>query len=186
MAKESVITEEGFERLLLWLDRNRDAAAQKYERIRGRLIRIFTGRGCFEAEALADETFNRVSGKLPQIADSYTGEPALYFYGVADKLHLEWRRKQRKLNQFQIPAVKPDINDRESEYECLESCLKKLPAEQHRIIVNYYKEEKTDKIKNRRQMAETFGLSMTALQIKTSRIRTRLRTCLQNCLAEKN
>ncbi|HEY0047746.1 MAG TPA: hypothetical protein VGB68_00565, partial [Pyrinomonadaceae bacterium] len=63
MDKENVINQENFDVLLNWLDRNREIAGQKYEKIRRRLIRIFLGRGCFEAEELADETINRVTRK---------------------------------------------------------------------------------------------------------------------------
>lgn len=92
--KENTITQESFDTLLGWLDHNREIAGQKYEKIRQRLIRIFAGRGCFEAEELADETINRVTLKLPQFVETYIGEPALYFYGVADKIHHEWLGKQ--------------------------------------------------------------------------------------------
>jgi hypothetical protein len=47
------ITQEGFELLLDWLDTKNESAGEKYEKIRGRLIRIFVGRGCHEAELLA-------------------------------------------------------------------------------------------------------------------------------------
>lgn len=173
--------------LLSWLDRNRETAGQKYEKIRRRLIRIFIGRGCFEAEQLADETFDRVTRKLPELADSYTGEPTLYFYGVADKIHLEWLRQQKKIKQLPLPE--PDDSDKtalEIEYECLETCLEKLPADQHRLIVGYYKEEKSAKIENRRKLADFFGMTANALQVKTLRIRSRLKECLRNCIAQKS
>lgn len=186
MAKDNVITEESFDELLSWLDRNREIAAAKYEKIRRSLIRIFTGRGCFEAEELADETFDRVARKLPQLAENYTGEPTRYFYGVADKIHLEWLHKQKKTRQLNF--LRPDNQDKtelEIESQCLDDCLKKLPAEQHRLIVAYYQKTKSAKIENRRKLADDFGVSAGALQIKTFRIRVQLRECLRNCIAEK-
>jgi RNA polymerase sigma factor (sigma-70 family) len=187
MAKENLITEESFDVLLAWLDRNRETAAQKYEKIRGRLIRIFMGRGCFEAEELADETFDRVIQKLPQIVDNYAGEPTLYFYGVADKIHLEWLRKQKRIRHLSLPeADTPNKTELETEYECLESCLKKLPPDQHQLIVEYYHEEKSAKIESRRNLAKSLGMSHNALQVKVHRIRTQLKQCLQNCLGEEN
>ena len=187
MAKENIITQDNFDLLLSWLDRNREAAAQKYEKIRQRLIRIFIGRGCFEAEELADETFDRVIRKLPQLADSYTGEPSLYFYGVADKIHLEWLRQQKKVKQLHLPETDDqDKTTLEIEYECLENCLGKLPADQHRLIVGYYQEEKSAKIENRRKLADFFGMTANALQVKALRIRAQLRKCLRNCIAEKS
>ena len=187
MAKDVAITRENFDGLLAWLDRNRETAAEKYEKIRLRLIRIFRGRGCREAEELADETFDRVTGKLPELADSYTGEPALYFYGVADKVHLEWLRKQKKVNQLAMPETNTqDKIKLEEEYDCLETCLKKLPDDQHRLIVEYYREQKSAKVENRRALAESLGISANALQIKASRIRAQLGPCLRKCIREKN
>ncbi len=94
MKKEWFLTQEAFDALLAWLDPDREAAALKYETVRLRLIKIFACRGCSEAEDLADETINRVTSKLPEIQASYTGEPARYFYGVANKIHLEYTRRK--------------------------------------------------------------------------------------------
>jgi hypothetical protein len=88
MNREWVITQEDFDKLLDWLGADRDSAAVNYEKIRTRLIKIFTCRGCGEADDLADETINRVAAKVANIADSYSGDPALYFDGVAQKVHL--------------------------------------------------------------------------------------------------
>jgi RNA polymerase sigma factor (sigma-70 family) len=188
MAKENVITQESFDVLLAWLDRNRETAAQKYEKIRQRLIRIFIGRGCFEAEELADETFNRVTLKLPQIVGNYEGEPMLYFYGVADKIHLEWLRKQKKVKSLQLMDADNYVEESESEpeYECLEACLGTLSADKRSLIVEYYMEEKRAKIQHRQFLAKKLGISVNALQIKTHRIRADLQECVQNCVAEKN
>lgn len=188
MAKENLITPENFDVLLSWLDLNREIAAEKYEKIRLRLIRIFTGRGCFEAEELADETFDRVTQKLPQIADNYVGEPTLYFYGVADKIHLEWLRRQKQKQQdIHSPEIDEDDKDAlETEYECLETCLQKLSADRHHLIVEYYREEKSAKIENRRKLAQNLGMTQNTLQIKASRIRSQLKECLRDCIAEKS
>jgi RNA polymerase sigma factor (sigma-70 family) len=191
MAKDNIVTQENFEVLLSWLDQNRESAGQRYEKIRARLIRIFIGRGCFEAEQLADETINRVTQKLSQVIESYAGgEPALYFYGVADKIHLEWLRKQKKIKQ--IPFSETDgtrggeVESAEAEYECLESCLETLPEAYRRLIVEYYRKEKSAKIENRRKLAQQLKISTNALQIKASRIRTELRECVQKCVAGRN
>ncbi len=187
MAEENLINPETFDLLLSWLDRNREAAAEKYETIRRRLIRVFAGRGCFEAEELADATFDRVTQKLPHITETYVGDPALYFYGVADKIHLEWLRRQKQKSRFDAAEiVESDKSALEIEYECLEKCLKKLPEDQHYLIVEYYREEKRAKIENRRKLAENLGINSGAMQIKASRIRTHLKECLRGCIAEKS
>lgn len=186
MAKENILTQENFDVLLKWLDRNREAAGQKYEKIRQRLVRMFAGRGCFEAEELADETITRVAQKVPSLIDSYTGEQAYYFYGVADKVHLEWLRKEKKKRTLEPTDVEPeqDKSELEAEYQCLEKCLEKLPAGNKQLIVEYYREEKRAKIEHRRKLAEELGMTMGALQIKTCRIRAGLLKCVVACVSE--
>lgn len=170
--------------LLSWLDSHQETAAQKYEKIRNRLIRVFAGRGCYEAEDLADETINRVTLKVPQIKDTYVGETALYFYGVADKIHLEWLRKQKKGGFVELKETgKYDEVESDEEYECLEKCLKTLPADLSGLIVEYYQGEKRAKIEHHKKLAEKWGVSVNALQTKTCRIRAILRKCVFECVS---
>jgi RNA polymerase sigma factor (sigma-70 family) len=191
MAKDTVITQKDFDALLYWLASDREAAGQKYEKIRERLIRIFIGRGCFEAEELADLTINRVTLKLPKIIGDYVGEPTLYFYGVANRIHLEWLRKQSKIKHSELIEThnysesEAEIES-ESEYECLEDCLKTLGNVERELIVDYYREEKRTKIELRRELAEKFKISIGALQVKTCRIRASLQKCVQNCVGTKS
>lgn len=183
---EKAITSENFGMLLSWLDPDPEPAAQKYEKIRNRLVRFFVGRGCYEADDLADETINRVTIKMPKIRDGYIGEPASYFFGVADKIHLEWLRKQKKARPVELtdnsrqaePEPESDI-----EYDCLEKCLKALPSALHELIVEYYRGEKRAKIEHHKSLAEKWGLTVSALQTKTCRIRAGLRKCMNDCLA---
>jgi hypothetical protein len=46
MKKDWVLTQDAFDKLLNWLDSDRERAGQKYETIRLRLIKIFTCRRC--------------------------------------------------------------------------------------------------------------------------------------------
>jgi DNA-directed RNA polymerase specialized sigma24 family protein len=180
MKKEWVLTKEAFDALLGWLDPNRDLAAQKYESIRRRLITIFSCRGCLEAEDLADETINRVTNKLPEIQPTFTGEPARYFYGVANKVHLEYSRIRR-------PPSPPDVDMRcdesEREFECLDRCMNKLSAENRALMLSYYQEDRHAKIEHRRQLAANLGIALNALRIRAHRIRASLQQCVQECLS---
>ncbi len=186
MVKEDTVTRESFHSLLGWLDLDQETAGQKYEKIRQRLIRVFAGRGCFEAEELADETISRVALKLSHIVDSYTGEPGFYFYGVANKIYLEWLRKQKRLKKME-PSIIHHQNtetDSEIEYKCLEDCMKTLPERQREFIIEYYQGEKSVKIRHRKQMRKNLGISETAFQVKASRIRRSLKKCVIGCVAE--
>jgi RNA polymerase sigma factor (sigma-70 family) len=189
MKRDYPITQEAFDGLLDWLDTNREQAAQKYEKIRTRLIKIFTCRGCGEADDLADETINRVTSKVDSIAGSYSGDPALYFYGVAQKVHLEYLRRRpvfqgslevsRELKSKKVMGHDDDI---EREYWCLERCMEQLPYDNRRLVLEYYQEEKQAKIEHRRELAEQLGIAVNALRIRAHRIRLQLQQCVQTCL----
>jgi DNA-directed RNA polymerase specialized sigma24 family protein len=178
MNKGWVLTRESFDALLLWLDPERDAAGRKYEEIRLRLIKIFVCRGCYEPEDLADETINRVSKKLKEIEDTYSGEPARYFYGVANKVHLEYRRKP-----VPIPPTPPDVSSNlEMEYACLERCIQELTPNNRVLVLEYYQEEKRAKIDRRKNLADQLGIALNALRIRACRIRASLQQCVQSCV----
>jgi RNA polymerase sigma factor (sigma-70 family) len=181
MNKDWILTQESFDALLAWLDPAREEAGRKYEDIRLRLIRIFTCRGCCEPEDLADEAINRVSKKLKEIESEYSGDPAHYFYGVANKVHLEYRRRR----PVPIPPVHTESSeDIEKEYECLERCIQKLTPDHRALVLQYYQEEKRAKIDHRKQLAEQLGIALNALRIRAYRIRASLQECVQSCVDE--
>lgn len=181
------ITRESFNLLLNWLDPDPELAGEKYEKVRRRLIAVLINRGCFEAEELADEAITRVSLKLAQIIDTYEGEPLRYFYAVADNVHHEWLREQKKLATITSEAAgnTNHSSDAPAGYECMEKCLRVLAAQERELIVAYYYEEKGAKIFHRQKLAEKSGLSLNALQIKTCRIRARLQLCIKKCVGRE-
>jgi DNA-directed RNA polymerase specialized sigma24 family protein len=177
------VNQEAFDQLLGWLNPEREQAAARYEEIRRRLIMIFTCRGCPEAEDLADETFDRVTRKVQEIAPTYIGDPALYFYGVAHNVHLEYVRKQFR----SVPAPPPALVEDEvtPAYECLEECMRKLSAAERALVLQYYQEEKRAKIEQRKLLAERLGIALNALRIRAYRIRATLQKCVQACVAAR-
>jgi RNA polymerase sigma factor (sigma-70 family) len=187
MSRENALNKEAFDSLLHWLDRDREIAGQKYEKIRRRLIQIFNHRGCFQAEELADETINRVVFKLPEIVAEYSGDPAHYFHGVANFVHLEWLRKQKNIEYVEIEKVGDDSfrEKKEKSFSCLKKCLGELSVEQRELIVDYYQKEKVEKIEHRKNLAQMLGISVNVLQVRAHRIRQSLYDCIKKCPEEK-
>jgi DNA-directed RNA polymerase specialized sigma24 family protein len=181
MNKNWVLTRESFEALLAWLDPNREVAGQKYEEIRTRLIKIFASRGCYEPEDLADETINRVTNKLEEIEATFIGERARYFYGVANKVHLEYLRRKPAPP---LPPVTNTSEEAERRCQCLDQCVGKLTAENRELVFQYYQEEKRAKIEHRKQQANHLGIAVNALRIRAHRIRRSLQDCVKECLEE--
>ena len=176
------LTPEAFDGLLSWLNPDRELAGRKYEEIRRKLITILSCRGCTCPEDLTDETMNRVTRRVPQIIDNYLGDPALYFYGVAHKVHLEWlRRNGRAL----VPPPAPDPpEETEQEYECLEQCMEHLTSKSRELVSQYHREEKKAKIDGRKELADRLGIGVNALRIRAHRIRAGLQECVVLCLSK--
>ncbi len=175
-------TPESLNKLLLWLDSDRDKAAQKYEKIRVRLITFFSCDGCGGAtEHLSDMTFDRVMKKLDQnlVPDPFVGDKSLYFLGFARNIRLE---HFRNIKVPENPPPKNDTNEKEHEAFCLEECGKTLEPEESWLAVEYYRFEKAEKIAHRRNLAKQFGLTLAGLRTRVHRIRDSLKPCIEECL----
>src|ERR1051326_6190450 len=96
MSDKSELKEAALNGLLSWLDRDREQAGQKYEIIRAGRVKMLSFRAGSAAEELADETVDRVAKKVPEMRDSFKGDPARFFYGVAKNVFLEYQRKALK------------------------------------------------------------------------------------------
>lgn len=168
-----------FDSLLRWLDPDRDTAGNKYEEIRRKLIRIYARRGCLMAEDLADEAVNRVCRKVAQITDTYTGDPALYFYAVAKNVYHEWVR----IKVVATPPPTPGYSENdEARFDCLEECLENLDADDRELITDYFSYEEGTKIAHRKEMSRRLGVTLNALRMRCHRINKILRKCMKDCL----
>jgi len=182
-AEEIVVIheEESFESLLTWLDPNREIAGQKYEVIRTGLIRIFVSKGFSDAEDLADTVINRVMKKLPEIRDTYVGEPARYFHGVARNIIRESLRR-REIATDTVPSFSEEVESHSDEYDCLVKCLRFLAREKRELILDYHIYDGRDKVEHHRHMAEELGISEGALRGRAHHLRGSLEKCIRQCL----
>ena len=180
------LTQEEFDRLLAWLHPDRDEAAQKYEDIRLRVRKIMTARSCAAAVEIFDEAVYRIARKLPELLVDYEGDPALYFYGVANLVHLEYLRHQVETEELHPSTPAPIIKNIEPEYECLEECLNTLDPRDKELLLQFYHAEKRAKIDERKGLAQEAGLTDNALRLRLFRLRQKLAVCLEKCLAQKN
>jgi DNA-directed RNA polymerase specialized sigma24 family protein len=175
------INEESFASLLAWLDPDVEVAGQKYEVIRAGLIRIFVSRGFSDAEDLADETINRVMKRLPEIQDTYVGEPARYFHGVSRYIIREMMRR-KEVAVEDVPGVSAEAEVHSDEYDCLLKCLRFLPSDRRELILDYYIYDGRDKIAQHRRMASELGITDGALRGRAHQVRGNLEKCIQQCI----
>jgi DNA-directed RNA polymerase specialized sigma24 family protein len=179
-----VSDQEAFESLLAWLSTDRDEAGEKYEEIRGKLIRLYLRRGCTLAVAaeLTDEVMNRVSCKLSEIAANYVGDPALYCYTIAQYVHLE----HVKIKPEPKGLPPPDLtDDKERHQRCLDICMQGLYRNDRHLILEYYRGDKKAKIVCRKALADQQGLSLNTLRMRILRLKTNLRLCVGECVAQR-
>jgi DNA-directed RNA polymerase specialized sigma24 family protein len=186
---ESNMTPDDFEELILWLDPdpdgtgvpNRERGAEKYEKIRHRIIRIYTNRGYHRAEEIADETMERVGVKARKLRLAYEGDPALYFYGVAKRVYREFLRDEDLTMPPPLPVDDPD--EVELRHAWLEHCLDELKSESRELILSFYQGEKRAKIDNRKKLAARLGITSRALSLRALHIRQKLHQCMQGYLS---
>ena len=182
MSKREPLSQDAFDKLLLWLDKDREKAGQKYESIRFRIIRILASKGCCEAEDLADETINVVIQKIDWLLENYEGDPILYFLGVAKKIYQEYL-KRRPLPKD--PPQPPDRSEIEQRCAYLDECLQKLTPSDRELVLQYHQEDKKKKIIKRKQLATARGISLNALRIKIFHLHATLRMCMKARLQQE-
>jgi RNA polymerase sigma factor (sigma-70 family) len=190
MPKRSDPPREDFDDLLTWLNPNHELATSIYIDLRHSLIRIFSWNGCADPPGMTDDVFDRVIKKLPKLKTTFTGNPKLYFYGVAKNLVKEYRKQVKSYSTVESvgPAVDPpqefQEEDADRREECLSVCLRKLTKEKRALILSYYSKEKQEKIIHRAKMARDLGISVEALRVRMLRIRVTLEQCIDQYLDE--
>lgn len=171
------LVQDEWDHLLDWLAPDREQAGQKYEEIRQRLISILIARGMANAEDITDQAFDRTARKLPELRSGYTGDPALYIYGIAYKLLLEQKHQLYILP----PPVSSDSELLEQESGCLKKCLAELSEEKRSLILAYYRDGKEEKKIRRKKIAAHLDLSDNTLKLQIHRIKANLQACLGKC-----
>ncbi len=195
--KHRVLTQAAFDRLLAHLHEDRASAAEQYEHLRHALITFFAFRGAVDAGELADETINRVAGRLSEGAAVFTGEPASYFFGVARNV---WREVLARpvmiesLDEVMPPrhSLTPDAHEllleaerraaSEQRLACLEKCLQWLTPQERELIIEYYQGTGGEKIENRQALAARFGISLKTLRNKTTLLRNSIADGVRDCM----
>src|SRR5207237_9462408 len=94
-----------------------------------------------------------------------------YCYEVVRLVCLEvWKGSDRKRDPLETnypDTASADAADlaleRERRLDCLEQCLNRLPTESRALIVEYYKDERRDRIERSKSVADALGLRREAL-----------------------
>ena len=186
MAASWELTASAFERLLVRLDSDPTRAASAYEALRLSLTRFFDWRGAHFPDECADETLNRLARRLDEGAA--VGDLRSFALGIARLVRLERARsplaRQDELDEQRLgPAPPGDSEANPRLHDCLDSCLASLPSDARTLILEYYQDQRRQKIDRRVRLAAQLGLSANALRSRAQRVRDRLERCVRTCVA---
>jgi hypothetical protein len=192
------LDKDSFDKLLTWLGADREAAAQKYEECRQKLIDYFQEKGCKHANECADATFDRVVEIILGGRMGERKEPVSYLLRVGYFVSKEYFRQPIKFsaNSEALLDSLSDDDAQESEdnlldqrrQECMGKCLQALPAENLELIRKYYEiRGATEKAKKKVEMLEALAQSnqktLNALRIEMHRMKAeKLKPCFDKCI----
>jgi DNA-directed RNA polymerase specialized sigma24 family protein len=180
-------TQETFDKLLLCLNSDRERAGDEYELLRLKLLEYFRSRTCLGAEELADETLNRLAKKIAEGEE--VRDILRYNYGLARWVWVEYV-KRPGVNQVSFDdslvgtSISPDSLLEKERQACFQYCLRELTDRERELIVGYWDHENQTHRDARREMAERLQISLTALRIRVSRIKSKLEACFSRCLEQ--
>jgi DNA-directed RNA polymerase specialized sigma24 family protein len=178
------LTAEALSKFLARLDPDRERAGESYEHLRLTLTKFFDWRGANFPEEYADETLNRVIRKVDQ-GDAIDDIPT-FCHGVARMVLLEKLKSpdHRRSDIESMPPsalLAPQPEEADERRECLQKCLREMPLESRQLILQYYSDDKRQKINNRLALANQLGIPLNALRSRAQRIRDKLEVCVRNC-----
>ena len=183
MAKLSA---NAFALLIAHLDRDPIAAADRYEKLRLKLIRCLAWKGVPEsqADALADIVIDRVAMKLE--AGEVVKNIDAFACTVMRFVYLEYTRRIESKTGGEILEIGVDPEpfageDPDERMNCLRKCLVEVVPNQRdrEIIVAYYDNDPGLKNKeHRKNLAARFGLTAGSLKVRARGSETGLKCAL--------
>ena len=176
----------GFDRLLARLDPDPGRAASEFARLRRTLVKFFDWRGAFAPEDAADETLERLAGKLEEV--EVVDVPA-FAHGIARLVLHEVQRGETRhttLDGLELAAPeKEETAEPDGRLQHLRHCLEGLPRESRDLLLAYYATgDGAGKIEGRQRLARKWSLSPNALRSRVQRLRDRVEDCLRSNDAE--
>jgi len=188
MKKAPNLTQQKFDDLLAWLSPDRDAAGEAYVSLCAGLTRFFRIRGCDDTPDLVDETINRVARRLETLDNRLNYKLIPFFYGFAKNVYFEYvdelSRSPLQLNpkfHSRGPQMTEHL-DSDPRFSCLDDCVVGLGTDDSSLVIEYFENDRIERINARRDMAKRLQVSIGALHVRIYRLKVNLRQCIENCL----
>ena len=136
--------------LLQWLDDGTQSNGETYLEMRRRLVAYFDRRNRPSPDALADETFDRITRTLQKDESIAVTPPARYCYVIARFVLLEDLRRVDRTVPFDetrqmaltdvTPADETAADVKDCRLACLDRCLTRLSADQRELVVEVHRD----------------------------------------------
>jgi DNA-directed RNA polymerase specialized sigma24 family protein len=182
------LTQEEFDIFLSKLHPDRESAGEEYILLWQKLFIFFQSRSCLSADELVDETINRVAKKIA--GGEEPRNISAYCHGFAKNVWLEYL-KNPGTNRGPLEEIPPtpsigiDEIHRKERQKRFSECLKELPIDDARLLIEYWCHEDRPNRDFRKEMAERLKISPTALRIRIYRIKSKVDECVKKRLGEK-
>lgn len=173
------------DKLLFWLNPDREKAIELYLNLQQRLIYYF--RDFDDREDLAGEVFNRTLDNFRKDTVITEIDPAKYLYAIARNIKRENFRKRRFLSLDESPEtgnlVQPSRENSTEEfdekYQIVKDCIESLGAKGDLFLKYHSVPEGMDTDEYRNQVAESENITLYYLRVKIFRIKKKIIKCFE-------
>ena len=179
------MNQEVFARFLELLSPDPEVAGRRYTGLHKKLLDFFSFKGVADPENAADETLDRAVSKID--AGAVVPDIDKYCFGFARNIAKERLRLVKRENAAFHKYVE-DLSTSSAEqveriYTLLQPCFEQLAADDKQLLLVYCQElQGRARAEHRRQVALTMNLTMLALRVRVTRLRSNLTDCVQNRL----
>jgi DNA-directed RNA polymerase specialized sigma24 family protein len=179
---QRTLTQEAFAQFLEFLSPNPDEAGRLYTCLHEKLTGFFNLKGISDPVNAADETIDRAAIKI-------TGGAAVpdvnkYCSGIARNIAKErFRRAQREDSTFHTFVENlANYSDEQVERinQTLKPCFEQLSPQDQALLLDYCQLMKgRGRAEHRVKLAETMQISVLALRMRVTRLRSNLTDCVK-------
>ena len=179
------MNQEVFARFLELLSPDPEEAGHRYTRLHKKLFDYFSFKGISDSEDAADDTIDRAVAKVD--GGAIVPDVEKYCFGIARNIARERLRLMNRENKA-FQEYLDGLNSSSAEqveriYLVLKPCFEELDAEDRELLLMYCQEiQGRARAEHRRQVAATLNLTMLALRVRVTRLRSNLADCVRKRL----
>ena len=176
------VTPEVFAHFLRLLSPDPEEAGRRFTSLHKKLVGFFSMKGLSDPASAADETTDRAALKI--YAGAVVPDVEKYCLGIARNIAKERarliQRETRAFHKFVEEIGNSSAEQVERIYKILKPCFEQLAADERQLLVAYCHEIRgRARAEHRRQLAEAMKMTLLALRVRVTRLRSSLTDCVR-------